>query len=133
RGYPYFIREVFDSFYPGYGESWPIFHGSIGMTYEMASARGLAYRRDDDTLLTYRDGVERHFVAAITTAATAAANREQLLRDFLDYRRSAIEEGERGATRAWIIPPGADRARTRKLADLLAAQGFDVLETTAAV
>lgn len=133
RGYPYFIREVFDSFYPGYGESWPIFHGSIGMTYEMASARGLIFRRDDDTLLTYRDGVERHFVAAITTAATAAANRESLLRDFLEYRRSAIEEGERSATRAWIIPRGQDAARTRKLADLLAAQGFDVLETAAAV
>ena len=39
RGWPYFIREVYDSFYPGYGESWPIFHGSIGMTYEQASAR----------------------------------------------------------------------------------------------
>ncbi len=39
RGWPYFIREVYDSFYPGYGESWPIFQGSIGMTYEQASAR----------------------------------------------------------------------------------------------
>src|SRR5690606_7341054 len=102
------------------------------MTYEMASARGLIYRRDDETLLTYRDGVERHFVAAITTAATAAANRESLLRDFLEYRRSAIEAGERGATRAWVIPQGHDRARTRKFVELLQAQGFDVLETTAA-
>ncbi len=130
RGYPYFIREVFDSFYPGYGESWPIFHGSIGMTYEMASSRGLAFRRTDDTVLTYRDGVERHFVAAITTAATAAANREAMLRDFLAYRRSAIDEGERGAVKGYVIPRGHDPARARKLADLLQAQGFDVLETT---
>ena len=48
RGFAYFIREVYDSFYPGYGESWPIFQGAIGMTYEQASARGLRYRRDDD-------------------------------------------------------------------------------------
>ena len=41
RGFAYFIREVYDSFYPGYGESWPIFQGAIGMTYEQASARGL--------------------------------------------------------------------------------------------
>ena len=27
RGFAYFIREVYDSFYPGYGESWPIFQG----------------------------------------------------------------------------------------------------------
>ena len=26
RGFAYFIREVYDSFYPGYGESWPLFH-----------------------------------------------------------------------------------------------------------
>ena len=131
RGYPYFIREVFDSFYPGYGESWPIFHGSIGMTYEMASARGLAFRRDDETRLTYRDGVVQHFVAAITTAATAAAGRERLLREFLEYRRSAIQEGEQGRTKAYVIPRGGDPARSRRLADMLAAQGFDVLETTA--
>jgi hypothetical protein len=133
RGYPYFIREVFDSFYPGYGESWPIFHGSIGMTYEMASSRGLAYRRDDETVLTYRDGVERHFVAAITTAATAAANREAMLRDFLAYRQSAIQEGEKGAVKAYVIPRGHDLARSRKFAELLQKQGFDVHETTAEV
>ena len=45
RGFAYFIREVYDSFYPGYGESWPIFHGAIGMTYEQASARGLSFAR----------------------------------------------------------------------------------------
>jgi hypothetical protein len=132
RGYPYFIREVFDSFYPGYGESWPIFHGSIGMTYEMSSARGLAFRRSDDTVLTYRDGVERHFVAAITTVATAAAGRERLLREFLEYRRSAIQEGDKGRVKAFVLPRGQDPARSRRLAELLQAQGFDVLETTAA-
>ncbi len=93
------MREVYDSFYPGYGESWPIFHGAIGMTYEQASARGLAFRREDGTLLTYKDGVTHHFTAAITTAATAARNRERLLRDFLEYRRSAIELGAAGHAR----------------------------------
>ena len=34
RGFPYFVREVFDSFYPGYGESWPLYQGAIGMTFE---------------------------------------------------------------------------------------------------
>src|SRR5690606_11509707 len=30
----YFTREVFDLFYPSYGDSWPMFNGAIGMTYE---------------------------------------------------------------------------------------------------
>jgi len=133
RGFAYFIREVFDSFYPGYGESWPIFHGAVGMTYEMASSRGLAYRRDDDTVLTYRDGVLRHFTAAITTAHTAAVNRQQLLRDFLGYRLSAIADGEKGKTRAWLVPVGPDPARAHRFARLLRDQGFDVLRSTDAI
>ncbi len=47
RARPYFVREVFDSFYPGYGESWPMAHGAVGMTFEQASARGLVWRRED--------------------------------------------------------------------------------------
>jgi hypothetical protein len=107
RGFGYFVREVYDSFYPGYGESWPIFHGAIGMTYEQASARGLAFRRQDDTILTYKDGVSHHFTAAITTAATAARNRERLLRDFLEMRRSAIALGQQ--ERVILIPLGSIR------------------------
>ena len=133
RGFPYFIREVFDSFYPGYGESWPIFHGSVGMTYEMASSRGLAWRRSDDGVLTYRDGVLRHFTAAITTAHTAATNRAQLLRDYLNYRRGAIAEGEKGKTRGWLVPVGADPARAHRFAQLLRDQGFDVLQSAEAI
>ncbi|MDQ3347238.1 MAG: M14 family metallopeptidase [Acidobacteriota bacterium] len=125
RGFPYFIREVYDSFYPGYGESWPIFHGAIGMTYEQASARGLVFSRDDGSVLTYKQGVTQHFTAAITTAVTAAKNRRQLLGDFLEYRRSAIALGQKG-TREYLIPPGKDAPRAARLARLLVAQGIQV-------
>jgi hypothetical protein len=125
RGFGYFVREVYDSFYPGYGESWPIFHGAVGMTYEQASARGLAFRRDDGTVLTFKDGVTHHFVAAMTTAVTAARNRERLLRDFLEYRRSAARPGPQGV-REYLIAPGSDTSRAEQLARLLVAQGIQV-------
>jgi len=121
RGFQYFIREVYDSFYPGYGASWPFFIGSLGKTFEMAGARGLEYRRADGTLLTFRDGVVRHFTAAIQTAATAARNREKLLRDFIDYRRSAVTEG--GATE-YVLLAGNDPARAERLAQLLVKNGL---------
>ena len=129
KGFAYFNREVFDSFYPGYGESWPIFHGSIGMTYEMASARGLVYRRKDGSTLTFADGVIRHFTASLTTAEVAAKNRERFVRQFLNYRQGAVKEGEQGTVRAYLIPPGADPARTDQLVRLLAAQGIEVRES----
>jgi len=126
RGWPYFIREVYDAFYPGYGDSWPTFQGSIGNTYEQASARGLAFARRDGDTLTYRDGVMHHFNAAIVTAITAARNRELLMRNYLEYRRSAIAEGEKGPIREYVIVPGQDASRADLLARNLATQGIDV-------
>ena len=133
RGWPYYIREVYDGFYPGYGDSWAMFHGSIGMTYEQASARALSFTRTDGTVMTYRDGVMHHFNAAITTAVTAARNRERLLRDFLDYRRSAVAEGEKGSVREYVLVPGHDPSRADRLARNLATQGIEVRRATAPV
>ena len=126
RGWAYYVREVYDGFYPGYGDSWPMLHGSIGMTYEQASARALSFARTDGTVMTFRDGVLHHFNAAITTAITAARNRERLVRDFLDYRRSAITEGEQGAVREYVLVPGHDPSRADALARNLATQGIEV-------
>ena len=117
---------MYDAFYPGYGDSWPTFQGSIGMTYEQASARSLAFARSDGDTLTYRDGVMHHFNAAITTAITAARNRERLVRDFLEYRRSAVAEGEKGPIREYMLVPGHDPSRAEKLARNLATQGIEV-------
>ena len=130
RGFHYFNRETFDSFYPGYGASWPFFIGSLGKTFEMAGSRGLVWRRSDGTLLTYRDGVVRHFTAAIQTAATAAANRERLLRDFVDYHRSAVAQG---GTTEYVLVAGRDPARAARLADLLVRNGLQVRRVDAPV
>ena len=126
RGWPYYVREVYDAFFPGYGDSWPTFQGSIGMTYEQASARGLAFARSDGDTLTFRDGVMHHFNAAITTAVTTARNRERFLREYLEYRRSAVAEGEKGPIREYVIVPGNDPSRADLLARKLATQGIEV-------
>jgi len=129
-GQAYFVREVFDSFYPGYGETWPLLQGSVGMTFEQASARGLVWRREDDSSLTFLDGIHNHLRAALATVETAARGREKLLRDFLDFRRSAIAEGEAGPVRQYVLEAGADRARLLRLAGLLAGQGIEMKVAT---
>lgn len=124
--FDYFTREIFDSFYPGYGEGWPIFHGAIGMTYEQAGADGLVIRRRDETLLHYRDAVQHHFIASLATAAMAANHREEMLRYFYDYRRSAVEEGAQETVKEYVVAPGRDAGRAAKLAALLMQQGVEV-------
>ena len=100
------------------------------MTFEQASARGLVWRRQDDTPLTFLDGIHNHFRAALATVEAAARGREKLLRDFLDFRRSAIAEGEAGPVRQYVLVPGADRARLARLAGLLAGQGIELRVAT---
>ena len=126
RGFQYFVRESYDLFYPGYGDSWPSLHGAIGMTYEQASARGLVFRRTDDTQLSYRDGVVHHFTAALTTAETAARNREALLRDFVAHRRGLPDD----AVVEYLLPPANDPGRSDRLARTLTAQGIQVEKST---
>jgi hypothetical protein len=130
-GFSYFTREVFDAFYPGYGASWPSYHGSVAMTYEQASARGLVMRRTDNTLLQFRDTIRQHFVASIATCETAARNKEKLLANFYAYRKTAIEEGQKEAVKEFVLARRGDTGSVDKLAVLLADQGVEVKRAAA--
>ncbi len=130
--FDYFTREGYDSFYPGYGEGWPLFHGSIGMTYEQASVRGLVANRDDQTTMLYRDSVHHHFIAALATVESTAKNREALLRHFYDHRRTAIEEGKNDTIKEYIFTPGSDPNRAARLAATLMMSGIEVKRADAA-
>ncbi len=138
-GFAYFVREDYDSFYPGYGDGWPTYHGSIGMTYEQGSPRGLLFRRKDETVLEYRQAVRHHFIASLATCETAARGRQEALQGFLDYRRSAVQEGATGPVREFVLPDRGDRGRLAELVQSLRAQGLEVhraageLQNTAAV
>jgi len=63
------------------------------MTYEMASARGLIYRKKDESKVTLQDGIERNFTASLATLETLAVGKQEAMAAFVAYRRSAIAEG----------------------------------------
>lgn len=123
-GYDYFTREIFDAFYPGYGDSWPTFYGASASTYEVGSARGEVFIKRNGERYTYADSVQKHFIASISTIEATAANREKLLKDFYQYQVSAIAAGKK--SQAFVIPAQKDRAGAHKLAQLLDAHGIEV-------
>ncbi len=94
EGWPFFVAEDFDLFYPGYGDSWPSLHGAVGMTYEMAGGgrAGLAVERQDETVLTLGDRARHHFTAAVATLKTAAANRHDLILHSYRALRSQVSQ-----------------------------------------
>ncbi|HUP49172.1 MAG TPA: M14 metallopeptidase family protein [Thermoanaerobaculia bacterium] len=125
RGWPFFVAERFDLFYPGYGDAWPSLHGAIGMTYEMAGhgRAGIAVERADGTVLTLRDRIERHFTTAMTTLATAAEHREALLR----YTHAAMRVHLDSGRNTFLILPGSPNFQ--RLIDTLQKQGIRVAMT----
>lgn len=125
-GYHYFTREIFDAFYPGYGASWPLYYGSVSMTYEMASARGHHYRMQDGNILTFADGIQRNFVAFKATLETASNNASELLHNFYQYRKTAAAQGEKDGIRSYLFAAKRDRAGHQKLMGVLTQHGIAV-------
>ena len=130
-GEPYFTREIFDLFYPGYGDTWNAHQGAIGMTYEQGSSRGLLWDRRDGTVLPYATTVRNHFIASLSTAEAVALNAQRFLGDYADYRR-ANANGASG-TGAYVIDLASRRWNAEHLGRRLAAQGIEVVRQSGPV
>jgi hypothetical protein len=128
HNWDYYVRDVFDLFYPGYWDSWPSLNGAIGMTYETDGGgfKGINWRRDDDTIVTLRSGIAKHFTASMTTLEVASRNREARLRDYYAFRRSGIEEGREQAMKRIVLLPGNDPGRAAELVEVLLRAGIEV-------
>lgn len=131
-GWQYYVRDIFDLFYAGYWDSWPALNGATGMTYETDGGGdlGLNWYRDDGSIVTFRDGISRHFTAGLATVETAARNRALRLRDYYDFRRTGMEEARREPMRRVVLVPGNDPRRAAELVEILLRDGIEVTRTT---
>ncbi|HTK80754.1 MAG TPA: M14 metallopeptidase family protein [Bacteroidota bacterium] len=133
KGLSYWSNEEFDLYYPGYGDSWPSLNGAIGMTYEQAGQMGVRVKRNDETILTLKDRLEHHALASLATLKSTADHREEKLRDFYQFFKEAIAEGNSGPVKAFIINPEHDPAKAAQMVRLLQAQGVEVAKTSQAL
>lgn len=125
HGWSYFRREGYDSFYPGYGEGWPMLTGSIGMLFESASSSGGAVRRSDGTTRTLKQAAWEHFTAEWTTVRTSARRRTELVKDYAQARADAITIHQKGPLRGVVFARDL-QGRADTLAAKLIANGIDV-------
>jgi succinylglutamate desuccinylase len=128
NGWDYYVRDIFDLFYPGYWDSYPALNGAIGMTYETDGGgfKGLRWTRDDGTIATLRSAIAKHYVASLTTLETLAKNRAQRLQDFYDFRRTAIEETGRESLKRIVILPEKDPVKTAEMIEILQRAKIEV-------
>lgn len=83
----YFTSEEFDLFYPSYGDTYPMFSGAIGMTYEQAGLgrAGRAIKLRNGDTLTLKDRILHHTTVALSTAEVSAKNTSKLIENQIKY------------------------------------------------
>lgn len=121
NGWLYFTKEIFDLLYPSYGDTYPLYNGAIGMTYEQGGgpAGGLgAFTNEGDTL-TLTDRVQHHFTTSMSTIEVASLNAGKLLSEFQNYYHKAVNTGY-GDYKSYVIKYSPSNAeRIQSLTELL--------------
>ncbi|HXF43810.1 MAG TPA: M14 family zinc carboxypeptidase, partial [Pyrinomonadaceae bacterium] len=127
QNWDYYVRDVFDAFYPGYWDTYPSLNGAIGMTYETDGGgfKGLRWMRDDGTIVTFRSAIAKHFVASMTTLEQTAKNREKRLKDFYEFRRLALAKSQGQKMKRVVLIPN-DRYKTAELLEILDRMKIEV-------
>lgn len=86
NGWLYFTKEVFDLLYPSYGDTYPLYNGSIGMTFEQGGiGAGLAVKTVSGDTLTLADRVAHHLTTSLSTVEAASANAKKLMEEFKKF------------------------------------------------
>ncbi|MFI2742578.1 M14 metallopeptidase family protein [Zhouia sp. PK063] len=84
NGWFYFTKEEFDLFYPSYGDTYPLFNGAIGMTYEQGGSgkAGLAVTMKSGDTLTLKDRIAHHYTTGLSTVEVASKNAKKINEEF---------------------------------------------------
>lgn len=126
NGWLFFTKEVFDLFYPSYGDTYPTYNGSIGMTYEQAGgpAGGLGALNDEGDTLTLYDRAIHHFTTSLSTIEVSSVNASRLVKEFRKFFSDAVMNGS-GEYKSYVIKNETkDAERINSLFELLDKNGI---------
>ncbi|MFL6374082.1 MAG: M14 family zinc carboxypeptidase [Pyrinomonadaceae bacterium] len=129
----YYVRDVFDAFYPGYWDMYPSLNGAIGMTFETDGGgfKGIRWLRDDGSIATLRSAMAKHYTASLTTLAVTAANKVDRLKDYYDFRSGSMRDYASSRMKRIVILPQRDPAKAAELMETLSHSGIEVNVATA--
>jgi hypothetical protein len=130
-GWTFNKDERYDLYYPGYFDSYPALNGAIAATYETDGGgnKGLIYELPDKSFKTLRDGAHHHFITNMSTLEVLANNRESVLEDYYNFRKTGMEEADKEKFKSYVLIPGNDRSRLNDLLELLIRHKFEIYKT----
>jgi hypothetical protein len=129
----YYVRDVFDAFYPGYWDMYPSLNGAIGMTFETDGGgfKGIRWLRDDGSIATLRSAMAKHYTASLTTLAVTAANKVDRLKDYYEFHAGAMRDYASSKMKRVVIFPQKDPVKAAELMETLNHSGIEVNVATA--
>ena len=94
QGWLYFTKEIFDLYYPSYGDTYPTYNGAVGMTYEQGGggAGGLRVKTKDGDDLTLGDRIIHHHTSALSTVEITSVNAVRVVDEFEKYFRENLND-----------------------------------------
>ena len=119
-GWLYFTRERFDLLYPSYGDTYPIYNGAIGMTYEQGGSgrAGLAVITEDEDTLTLTDRIEHHLTTSLSTIEVTAQHASRVVSEFARFFQQAQRE-PLGPYRSFVVKADNNTDKLRAVRTLL--------------
>ncbi len=116
----YFTREVFDLFYPSYGDTYPIFNGAIGMTYEQGGGgySGLGIIKPEGDTLSLNDRLTHHYTTGLSTVEVSSKNADKLVSEFSKYYQRA-RNNPQGTYKTYVIDGDNNPDKLKSLFELL--------------
>ena len=125
KGWMYFTKERFDLLYPSYGDTYPVYNGSVGMTYEQGGSgrAGLAVINAEGDTLTLKDRIEHHFTTGLSTIEAASGNAAKALSEFKAYFSNS-RSNPPGEYKSYVLR-GENTEKVKILAALLRRNGID--------
>lgn len=118
KGWKYFTKEQFDLLYPSYGDTYPLYNGAVGMTYEQGGiGAGLSVTTIDGDTLTLKDRIDHHFIAGMATLETVSKNADRLVQEFGKYFEKALVSPP-GMFKTYVVK-AQNLGRLKRMAELL--------------
>ncbi len=121
----YYSAEGYDDFYYGKGSTYPDVHGSIGILFEQASARGhLQESQNGD--LGFPFAIRNQFLTSLSTLAGAHSLRAQLAANLNEFHARALASARNDSRGGFVFADPGDAARTQAFLDVLNAHEIEV-------
>lgn len=120
QGWLYFTKERFDLFYPSYGDTYPMYNGAIGMTYEQGGSgrAGVAVLKKDGDTLTLTDRIAHHFATSMSTIEVASQQAGKIISEYTQYFEAA-KKAPQGGYKSYVVKAGGNPEKLNSLAELL--------------